>query len=491
MATKTEGSIDFAGDYDLPHVFIHTTLKEGGQRTVIDIKNLMIELNIYESIYKNALTGSIVVIDSQNLIAKLHLQGIERISFKLKTPGLDGKRQFVDASVDTGHPFHIYKITDRKQLSPGTNLYTIHFASREFMRNLRTKVSQAVEGRMHMQALKIFSDPNLLDSRKELTYEAAGNSDKVVIPNMRPFDAINMLASKTLPEKSNGVGYYFYETTKGYHYRSWENMVSSQGTLHRKTKQDFYYMPMNITDPNIEDKIQHDYQSVESYKFVNNIHDVAANTALGTYAHRVITHNLYDKSYNIKDYHYHNSFLETRHTETDLDKSYAVSPNEVDHDRLGRKNVSDYPESRVSLNSTTQFLHDDIEGSGYGLEVSLDGKRLGQGIAQQNQVVQGTALKLVVKGQSYLEAGDLINFKLRSVDEKNIDGVEDPVYSGRYVITKIRHQINATKYRMVLECAKDSMRSSVGLNDLKIEENNNFFTYRETYVDETGIADYD
>ena len=40
-------------------------------------------------------------------------------------------------------------------------------------------------------------------------------------------------------------------------------------------------------------------------------------------------------------------------------------------------------------------------------------------IAQQAQVVQGTALKLVIKGQSYLEAGDLIEFKLRSVDEKN------------------------------------------------------------------------
>ena len=153
----------------------------------------------------------------------------------------------------------------------------------------------------------------------------------------------------------------------------------------------------------------------------------------------------------------------------------------MDHDRLGRKNVSDYPESRVSLNSTTQFLHDDIEGSGYGLEVSLDGERLGQEIAQQNQVVQGTALKLVVKGQSYLEAGDLINFKLRSVDEKNIDGVEDPVYSGRYVITKIRHQIYQKNTQWSLECAKDSVRYGFKQNDFKIEKNPNHPGLRDTY----------
>jgi len=56
---------------------------------------------------------------------------------------------------------------------------------------------------------------------------------------MRPFDAINMIAKKALPEKSSGVGYYFYETTKGYHFRSWENMCVSQGRNRRPTKQVF------------------------------------------------------------------------------------------------------------------------------------------------------------------------------------------------------------------------------------------------------------
>ena len=38
---------------------------------------------------------------------------------------------------------------------------------------------------------------------------------------------------------------------------------------------------MNVNDETIPDKINHDYQSVESYRFVNNFHDIAANTALG------------------------------------------------------------------------------------------------------------------------------------------------------------------------------------------------------------------
>ena len=210
MANKVPDNIEFAGDYDLKNIFLHNHFGN-----VTDIKNLVQELNIYESIYKNALTGSIVIIDAQNLISKLELNGTERISFKLSTPGAIDKRSMVDASVETGHPFHVYKITDRKQLAPGTLLYTLHFGSREFMRNLRTKVSQAYQGRLDMSVLQILTDTEYLDSKKQISYEPCGNSDKIVIPNLRPFEAINMIARKALPEKSNGVGYYCYETTNG------------------------------------------------------------------------------------------------------------------------------------------------------------------------------------------------------------------------------------------------------------------------------------
>ena len=489
MAVKIPDNIEFAGDYDLKNIFLHNHFGE-----VTDIKNLVQEMNIYESIYKNALTGSVVIIDAQNLIAKLEIQGTERISFTLRTPGAIDDRSIINASETTGHPFHVYKITDRKQLAPGTLLYTLHFGSREFMRNLRTKVSQAYNGRLDRSVYNIFLDESYLDSKKTLTFEPCGNSDKVVIPNLRPFDAINMIADKALPEKSEGVGYYFYETTKGFHFRSWENMVTSEGQFRRPTKQEFYYMPLNITDPNIDNKIEHEYKSVESYRFINNFHDIAANTVGGTYGHRVISYNLFDKSFEQDDYNYHQQFAITRHTDGsksqfDVEK-YAVGESDVDEAPAnlvtGTSKVSDYPESRISLQSTTRFLHNEDMGAVYGLDVLQDGPKLGQRVAQQAQVVQGTALKLVIKGQSYLEAGDLIEFKLRSVDEKNPDGEDDPQYAGKYVITKIRHQISAEKYVMVLECAKDSVKSGFKRSFKKIPKNRNIPTLRDTYQVEGG-----
>ena len=147
------------------------------------------------------------------------------------------------------------------------------------------------------------------------------------------------------------------------------------------------------------------------------------------------------------------------------------------------KNLSQYNESRVSLQSTTQFLHDTAAG-GYGLDVRQDGPKLAEEISPRSQVINGTALHLVVKGQSYLEPGDLIKFNLLSVDEKNPDGKQDPQYSGKYVITKIRHQVNDTKYTMAIEAAKDSTKRGFTTNDFQIEKNPNHPGYRNTYQKE-------
>ena len=479
MATQKPDHIEFAGDYKLDRVFLHNHLGE-----ITDIKNVMIELNIFESIYSNALTGSIVIADAQNLIGKLQINGTERISFKLSTPGSIDERSIVDASVETGHPFHIYKITDKRQLNSNTMVYTLHFASREFMRNLRTKVSQAFDGRFDMSALKILTDEDLLDSKKQISFEPCGNSDKIVIPNLRPFDAINMMANRALPQMSNGVGYYFYETTKGIYFRSWDNMVSVRGSYDRPIAQEFNYMPQNISaDPqDYDDKINHDYKSVESYRFVNNFHDVAANTALGTYAHNVITYNIFDKSVNKIDYNYEYEFAQTKHTEVANEKSnrerYAIAASSyVDEDD---KKISDYKESRVSLQPTTQFLHNEEKGAGYGIDVSQDGRKLAERESQLNQVTNGTVLTMVVKGQSYLEAGDLIKFNMLTVDEKN-PTMYDPQYSGKYVITKIRHQVTSKQYKMALECAKDSVKYGFTQSDFRVERNKNIPNLRNTY----------
>ncbi len=194
---------------------------------MIDIKHLLQEFNIYESIYTHAITGTAVITDAIDLIGMGPIQGTERISFKLATPGeYADSETIIDCSEDTGHPMHIYKLRSRQQVKDGMIMYVLYFASREFLRNIRTKVNKSYNGTMDTIVNAILSDEKGLDTKKKITVQKTLNKDKVVIPNMKPFDAVSLLCNKALAENSSGsaggVGYFFYETTKGFQFRSWE-----------------------------------------------------------------------------------------------------------------------------------------------------------------------------------------------------------------------------------------------------------------------------
>jgi len=472
MSSDGPEHLSFAGDYNLRGVLI-----EGHNGDVINIQKLIQEFNIYESIDSPSVTGVAVITDATNQIGNLPIQGTERIMFKLSTPGTECPEDIIDASELTGHPMYIYSITERVQLNQSTIAYKLHFGSREFVRNLRTKVSKSYSGRIDDMAKQILSEKNGLDTRKKIHYQPTRNSDKIVIPNLPPLKAVSMLAKRALPEGSKSAGYHFYETTKGFHFRSWESMCSHYGRVPRIPVQKFHYVVKNITDNNLvdnadpekqdtKDKMIHDIQSVESFKIVQNFHNTAVNTYSGTYGHRVITHNLFNKSYKISDYHYHNQYNEFIHADfstkdSSTDEKFSVVNSPVDFDDKG---VSDYPESRVSLVPTTQFLHNEETGN-YGVDVDQDGALDGIRISQENQIQGGTTIEMTVKGQSYIEPGDVILFDLRppqgegqTNDRKNYD----KQYSGRYIVCSIRHRVTDIDYKLILVVKKDSVREPFG-----------------------------
>jgi len=472
MGSSHPDVYDFAGDYNLNGIVLQNHAGTGGRfgEGGVNIQSLVQELNIYEGINQAAVYGTLVVVDSVNLISNLPIQGTERLMFKLSTPGTSKLEHIVDASEETGHPFYVYKISNKQQPSQGTLVYTIHFASREFLRNIRTKVSQAYSGKLSTMVQEIVSDKQGLDSRKTLYYEETKNQDKVVIPNLNPFKAIGLISKRALPKYGNGVGYYFYETTKGLYFQSWENMCAQYARNERTPVQKYYYQPRNITDPEVEDlgetKIEQDLKSVEEYKFINTFHDTAAAQALGTYGHRVISYNLYSKAFKTTDYHYHDQFDKTVHADYTNDLGLTgtnpqIRDNPVDFDNLG---VSDYAESMVSLSPTTQFLHS-ADGTddtgGYGTNVENDGKFEGIRNAQRMQITAGTTIEMTVPGQTMIEAGRVINFLIRPVETEGLTADKknyDAQYSGRYIITKIRHRVTKQDYKMVFECKKDSVR---------------------------------
>ena len=65
-----------------------------------------------------------------------------------------------------------------------------------------------------------------------------------------------------------------------------------------------------------------------------------------------------------------------------------------------------------------------------------------------------------MKGQSYLSAGDIIEFKLPNLDANNPKKKDDPQAAGRYIITNLRHRVTDEDYIQIIECVKDAVFKS-------------------------------
>ena len=96
--------------------------------------------------------------------------------------------------------------------------------------------------------------------------------------------------------------------------------------------------------------------------------------------------------------------MRSKHTDQTADRfakeKYAVAAESiVDTDD---KKISDYPESRVSLQTTTQFLHDEDKGAGYGLDVKQDGVKFIQGESIKNSILYGTTLHMVPRRRTVI-----------------------------------------------------------------------------------------
>ena len=98
------------GQYSLSDVVLVSYQSSGGSTNPkrISIRSLITEINIYESLDNKCLSGNIVVTDAQNVPNHLPLTGLERVEFKLFTPGTS--RAF-DFTHESGHPMYVYKIS--------------------------------------------------------------------------------------------------------------------------------------------------------------------------------------------------------------------------------------------------------------------------------------------------------------------------------------------------------------------------------------------
>ena len=207
----------FAGDFSLKKVLLYPLAGEyKGQ--AVDIRELVNEVSLYESIVTTSLTAELVVTDvGKNIISNYPLLGQEKIEIHLGSGNKVYKL-----------PYHIFRI-DSRVLSEKQQAYIIHLISFEGLANEIVRVSERVDGKRAEDAIGSYLTDKLKSKKKLIDPDQTLYPIDLVIPNWRIFDFAAWIgkrsASTAFPDS---VGYLFYETFEGYQFKSIDKLISNK-----------------------------------------------------------------------------------------------------------------------------------------------------------------------------------------------------------------------------------------------------------------------
>jgi len=314
----------------------------------------------------------------------------------------------------------------------------INFISEEYTTNLKTSVSRSFSQQSISNIVKSICSTDLDIS--DIDAENTGNLHDILIPNWKPFEAINWLSKRAISEQFEGANYMFFQTRNGYVFRSLESLMEkpSQQTYIRK-----------IFSENISGLVEDDNRNNISSLQVEENFDLLKNIPTGMYANRLVVHDMIRRKTETLDYDYADSFKKQQH----LDDGQGIIKWEVEETQGIDSQDSTMLIGETADGYTTSPLSKQFFISRFD-EKNTYTERAIQNRVSQMQQTQNIKLLITIPGDISRNVGDVIDLDLTSPEFGN--EAEDKMYKGKYLVTSLRHLIKDERHSLVMEVIKDS-----------------------------------
>ena len=178
------------------------------------------------------------------------------------------------------------------------------------------------------------------------------------------------------------------------------------------------------------------------------------NIPSGMYANRLVIHDMIQRKTETLDYNYAESFAKQQHLENGkgdwkIDDFKTINGQETT--MFVEETVDEYNTSPLSK----QFFMSRFDDKNTYNEKAIQNR------VSQMQQAQDVKLIVTIAGDIRRNVGDVIEIDMDSVQFGDGDEVKDKLYSGKYLVSSLRHLIKDDRYTMVMEVIKDSYFKSL------------------------------
>jgi len=435
-----------------------------GYHNDLNIKAMMIELNLYEDMFFPVMTGEVVINDSFNIISNLPVvEGdILRIHLKAGVSDADIIKELKTDELKL--QMEIVKVENRTLVKQDTQVFILKLASVGWSNHSRTRISRGYKQKKYSEVVKeIFDDKLKIGTIhdndeddytiKELNVEATEGTYSFLIPRWKPFRCFEWLAGRS--RKGDACNFVFYEDRDEFNFVSIESLLAFEPEL------------TFSTDPAIGDKNVHRYFSITAYTY-EDTGDILHSAHTGMLGSRLLTYDLLHKTFT--DYFrqgetggcykvspdvftYAEDFKKLTHC--DGPGSEAVEDEETLQPLIPNEVSDTFATSPGNAKLTVVPVHTNAWENTESYEPE---KYLRQRISQRRT---WDYLKITAEavGSFHCTVGMKITMNLRSPESqtKHEGEAMDTKLSGNYLVTALRRTFNHESYTMTMECTKDNL----------------------------------
>ena len=443
--------------YNLQRAIIRSEFSNIG---TFDITLLIPSLTITSSIDSETMYGTAHVIDSVGLLngsgRRDPLRGEEQIIFEIvdsKTINENGG--IGSALVETPYRFvgFIYKIDNVQTKEVNDSMmYDIHFVSYQSFKAGTNEIIRAfIDKPVSTIAETIFKDyyKNDIgfippDQRKELILEETEGVYRCTIPKMRPEEAMTFLTKRSFSSKSPSCLFRFFESSRGYHYATDEELYRLSETDKDRIFQ-FTYLDAIPNTLDFFDQQLNNFEVIENTKRVNSFDDIYN----GAYRNKVYELDILSRQLNLLDNTNQYDYFDKR-------SKYKEAPAERQRlvDRHSNKFIDTIHRGSDDVQKKWLVIQNYTEGEKSG-ENAMQAETFYAEIISNRQAyskhIESITVNAIGAGRMDITAGDIIELSVNDFEFANNgkDGAfkENKHLSGKYIVKSVMHQMNKEEMR--------------------------------------------
>lgn len=421
-----------------------------GQPQTLDLKSVVLEFNIFESLHNPFISGDLTIGDGLALTSVFPIVGQEFVDISFKTPD-----ESVLKSVKVR--FRVASIENYEKSKNRTALYIIHLVSEEYFTNIQTRIMKSIRQKTISDMVStVLTD--FMGTKKNVNKTTTDGLRTIVFPNMKPVKALNFLCREAKSVASKNSNYVFFENCDGFNFTTIDELITK-----KKSAVDTYYStPKDWQKSGASTRSQSTTPSGGASRQSSKPFEL---TKINHFSFESLFNN--DRVLAMGGW---------ENTYSYIDPVFSEYSNQTTYDYLSNFNdlkqiTSGSPGHLISTEknhliktkqSMENYFMTNKSGSGVDKDQKPDFFHLMKGSLG---LLEDIVVNVNIPGDSDRRAGDIVRLNFPEFGgTDDVIGKINRYVSGNYLVAAVRHIYNDSGYSCVMQCVKNTYEKDVPSN---------------------------